>query len=151
MDGPRRRGGFTLVELLIVVIIIGILAGIAIPQFQSAASEAREAAVLQNLTQIRSALELYRIQHDESYPDQRLVSQLVGGTAVDGTPGDECGPYFWDPWPKNPINGSAAVKAVTTMPSGPSGGEGWIYARSDGDFRLNQSGNANSGTPWFDL
>ena len=59
----RRQGGFTLVELLIVVIILAILAAIVIPQFSSATTDAQEAALDSNLGGLRNAVELYKAQH----------------------------------------------------------------------------------------
>lgn len=146
-----RAGGFTLVELLIVVIILAILSSMAIPQFSSAASEAKEATVLRNLTTIRRAIELYRIHHNASYPGDDFVTQLVSGTDVTGAPGNDYGPYFWDPWPANPVKEDKSVRITSLMPSAPTGDEGWIYAKTTGDFRLNQTGNAPSGAAWFDL
>jgi prepilin-type N-terminal cleavage/methylation domain-containing protein len=60
--------GFTLIELLIVVIIIAILAAIAIPQFANTSGDAQESALDANLNTVRSAIELYRVQHRNSYP-----------------------------------------------------------------------------------
>lgn len=60
--------GFTLIELLIVVIIIAILAAIAIPQFSNTSSDAQESSAMANLTTMRSAIELYRVQHNNTYP-----------------------------------------------------------------------------------
>lgn len=72
--------GFTLIELLIVVIIIAILAAIAIPQFGNSTAEATDAALDANLTTVRSAIELYRAQHNNSYPG------LVATTVAAGCP-----------------------------------------------------------------
>jgi prepilin-type N-terminal cleavage/methylation domain-containing protein len=71
MNTTFRRNaakGFTLIELLIVVIIIAILAAIAIPQFANTSSDAQESALDANLSTVRSAVELYRIQHNNVYP-----------------------------------------------------------------------------------
>ncbi len=72
------QAGFTLVELLIVVIIIAILAAIVVPQFSSATKDAQEAALDSNLAGMRSAIELYRVQHSNAYPG------TVSGTAPTG-------------------------------------------------------------------
>ncbi len=61
------RKGFTLVEIMIVVAIIGILALIAIPNFTAARNEAYKEACKANLGQLKSAIQMYRID-DNSYP-----------------------------------------------------------------------------------
>ena len=70
----RLQHGFTLVELLIVVIILAILAAIVIPQFSSATTDTKEAALDSNLGGLRNAVELYKAQHT-TYP---------GGVATTG-------------------------------------------------------------------
>lgn len=80
----RAVRGFTLIELLIVVIIIAILAAIAIPQFSSSSGDAQEAALDANLATMRSAIELYRVQHTNVYPG---VTISTGGTGCTGTAG----------------------------------------------------------------
>ena len=55
-----RNAGFTLVEILIVVVILGILSAIVIPQFTSASDTAKANAMTTQLQTIRSQLELYR-------------------------------------------------------------------------------------------
>ena len=59
----RRRSGFTLIEILIVVVILGILAAIVIPQFTNASQDAQVSAVKSQLQTIRSQVELYRIKN----------------------------------------------------------------------------------------
>jgi prepilin-type N-terminal cleavage/methylation domain-containing protein len=86
----RRRAaqGFTLIELLIVVIIIAILAAIAIPQFANTSNDAQESALDANLSTVRSAIELYRVQHNNRYPS---VAVSTGGDAACTTAGGVLG------------------------------------------------------------
>ncbi len=58
-----RRNGFTLIEILIVVVILGILAGIVIGQFQTTTASSRENAAKSSLNVVRSQIELYRYSH----------------------------------------------------------------------------------------
>jgi type II secretion system protein G len=63
----RRRSGFTLIEILIVVVILGILAAVIIPQFTNAADDASISSARTQLQTMRSQVELYRAQHG-AYP-----------------------------------------------------------------------------------
>ena len=82
--------GFTLVEILIVVVILGVLAAIVIPQFGDANDEARETALLGNLRIMRQQIELYELR-EGSFPDalQDLVDdgymQSIPDEPYDGT------------------------------------------------------------------
>ncbi|MHC4844700.1 MAG: type II secretion system protein [Planctomycetota bacterium] len=147
----RSRSGFTLVELLIVVIILGILAAVVVPQFNGVTEESKESTIAQALRTVRQAIELYKLEHNESWPDSDLIDQLTLGTDVDGDSGTTFGPYLRDPWPRNPLTGTSDVKFKNDMPSGPEGGQAWIYAKNTGDIRCNTDGNAPSGKAWFDL
>src|SRR5690554_4918226 len=96
------KSGFTLVEILIVVIILGILAAIVIPQFTNASQDARESSVTSQLQTLRSQVELYKLQHAERYPtDTGTVAGtewdwdlLTGKTNEDGSAGGNLGPYL---------------------------------------------------------
>src|SRR5437588_12205187 len=63
-----RASGFTLVEILIVVIILGILAAIVIPQFTNASQDARKSSLSSQLQTLRSQIELYKMQHKDTFP-----------------------------------------------------------------------------------
>src|SRR5207244_4007287 len=85
MIARTRRSGFTLVEILIVVIILGILAAIVIPQFTNASQDARESSLLSQLQTLRSQIELYKLQHKDKLPD--LVTNwnpMTTKTNIDG-------------------------------------------------------------------
>ena len=151
MQSAHRQGGFTLVELLIVVIILGILAAVVIPQFSSAASESKESAVASNLATIRQAIEMYKIQHGDNYPSASIVEQLVAMTEEDGSPGSAYGPYIRSAFPKNAVNGLSSVTAASAMPGTANGSSGWLYATSTAEFRANVDGTGPSGVDYFDL
>jgi general secretion pathway protein G len=68
----KAKRGFTLVEILIVVVILGILAAIVIPQFTGASTEAKESSLVSDLQTIRSQVELYKIQHNDILPGEIL-------------------------------------------------------------------------------
>jgi general secretion pathway protein G len=57
------KRGFSLVELMIVVAVLGIMAAIVVPQFQSHSIEAKIAVAKDNLRILRSAIDLYTAQH----------------------------------------------------------------------------------------
>ncbi len=69
----RHQRAYTLMELLIVIVIIGVLMGVAVVQFGSAPDDARAVAVRQELRNIQTALEMFRA-HNGEYPsnDQGL-------------------------------------------------------------------------------
>ncbi len=65
----KRKTGFTLVEILIVVVILGILAAIVVPQFTSASNEAIKGALQSQLQTINTQVELYRVRTQGDFPD----------------------------------------------------------------------------------
>ncbi len=136
----RRQSGFTLVEILIVVVILGILAAIVIPQFTNASEDAKASSVITQLQTIRSQLELYQIQHNGSYPAADLDhgggegewSALTDTTEVDGSEGDGTNDYgtYLQRAPTNPFEDSSTV--ATTAASG----VGWVYTASTGEIKV---------------
>lgn len=69
----RLTGGFTLIELMIVVAIIGILAAIAVPKFADLISKSREGSTKANLASVRSALKIYYADTEGIYPGDNLA------------------------------------------------------------------------------
>ena len=127
------RKGFTLVEILIVVIILGILAAVVIPQFTEASNDARAAALDSDLQTVRSQIELWKIQHLDTLPGNvdgvTMIQQLTQKTNQDGTlnANGAFGPYL-QAFPTNPYTGTAPVGAATAA------GQGWIYDPATGEF-----------------
>jgi general secretion pathway protein G len=132
----RARGGFTLVEILIVVVILGILAAIVIPQFTDASTQAKESSLKSNLQTMRSQIELYKVQHNNTPPTfDDFVDQMTAQTDVDGATGTDYGPYLQQV-PENPFNESSDLDESGT--AGDDGG-GWEYDEDDGSIYADDS------------
>jgi len=63
----RREKGFTLIELMVVIVIIAILAAVALPNFMGATEKARESAVRSAVKTIQTAIEMYATEHSGTY------------------------------------------------------------------------------------
>ena len=131
----RGKRGFTLVEILIVVVILGILAAIVIPQFTEASTEAKASRLVQDLQTLRSQLELYKIQHNDALPalatfsnQMTLYSDASGNTQASKDATYKYGPYM-QKVPTNPYNDAATLSA-----DAPSNGSaiGWSYNATTG-------------------
>jgi general secretion pathway protein G len=132
------KKGFTLVEILIVVVILGILAAIVIPQFSDASTEAKENSLKSNLQTVRSQIELYKIQHNDELPGAGSASftdSLTAGTDVDGASGSDYGPYLQS-FPTNPFNDLATVDIDGTAGDN---SHGWYFDSTSGDFSADDS------------
>jgi general secretion pathway protein G len=120
----NNRRGFTLVEILIVVIILGILAAIVIPQFTSASQDARRSSLQSQLQTLRSQIELFKLQHGDAAPQLITTgwSQLTGQTTYAGK---NYGPYM-QAAPVNPLANSSTVAAAAAA------NVGWVYNETTG-------------------
>lgn len=92
----RSRGGFTLIEILLVVVIIGILAAVAVPRFSGRTEQAKESAARSSIKAIGLALDMYEIDNGE-YP-----ASLQGLIASQGGASNWRGPYLKEGLPKDP-------------------------------------------------
>ena len=133
--------GFTLIELLIVVVIMGIIAAIVVPQFSIATDDAKASTLKTNVSTIRSQLQLYKLEHNNSYPTDNttLTAQLAAKTDVAGASGTDFGPYLMM-IPDNPFTGTKDINAAKVVDAGGANKSGWYYKATDAiPFRANDT------------
>ena len=151
----KRRAGFTLIEVLIVVIIMAVLAATIIPQFSTSTKDAKMSNLKFNLHTIRSQLEMYKEHHLGTYPPaaagtdfaNQMTQKTDQNTTIDVN--GAYGPYIEGSIPVNPFNNSATVAIVTgdTPPAGVTGSDdGWQYNPAQGWFLSERHGNTSSST-----
>jgi general secretion pathway protein G len=124
-----RRPGFTLVELVVVVLILGILVAVAGPRMFDSAGDARENGTRRTLGVVRDAIELYRARNG-SYP--------AAGTIAADLRDYLKGPF---PTPQVGSNQNAAVAATTQDPitTPESASAGWAYNETTGQIVVNDA------------
>ena len=137
------RKGFTLVEILIVVIILGILAAIVIPQFTNASTSARQSNMASQDQTVKSQISLYMLQHNDVPPGAGSSANLWQYlTTVTDASGDLSGgggfvstnPSYGPYMPQAAINPLTATSAVVDIGTGAATTTGWYYNATTGEF-----------------
>jgi general secretion pathway protein G len=118
------NGGFTLIELMIVVAIIGILAAIAIPKFADLIRKSKEGATKGNLGAVRSALSIYYGDLEGNYPTDDLTQLTTGGKFLPSLPQAKTPSYHTD---------TATVIAQASQTAAMTDVGGWSYVNNNGD------------------
>lgn len=173
-NARRASRAFSLIELVIVVVIIAIIGAIAIPKMSRGATGAAESALIQDLSVLRSAIDLYQTEHTGTLPTSANVfqqltqySDAAGATIPAPRPSSDTthiyGPYL-KTIPGMPcgtqvkggqVIGSGAAGAATAPPV-PSGGYpagtntsvGWTYDSSSGLIQANSTETDSRGNAY---
>jgi len=147
------RSGFTLIEVLIVVVIMSVLAATIIPQFASSTNDAKASALKYDLHAFRQSIEIYKLQHS-GIPPAIAASSLPGlvyatnssgasngVTAPDAT--HTLGPYIQGgSLPPNPYDGKNTVsQSAVFPPTATTAAGGWLYEPTSGQIAANTAGH----------
>jgi general secretion pathway protein G len=128
MTGRRRADGFTLVEMMIVMIMIGILVSIALPNYRTARLQAREAVLKEDLFRFRDLIDQY-------YADKGKYPATLESLVEDG---------YLRKMPLDPMTGSADWEAVPEEPDPNNPGQDLgVY-----DVKSASTAQSLSGTPY---
>ncbi len=142
-----RRSGFSLLELVLTVLIIGVISAVAVPRLSRGTTGANEQAAMDNLKMLRAAVELYKMEHGGDAPSLvQFRQQLTMYTDKDGnvsavkTATHVYGPYL-DEIPIQTVGANRGEVAVSGIEH--EDGKGWFYDEVTGKVRVN---TAQTGT-----
>ena len=142
------RSAFTLIELLIVIVLLGIVAAISIPQFTSSSASARASALASTLQSVKGQVDLYKLQHGDQLPDLTAASALgehfrpLAERSTYGNPPKSYGPYL-SSVPVNAMTGGSTVMNATSF-----GADGRPAAVPGADFIYDYGGGSGTGKLW---
>lgn len=169
----KYNKAFSLIELVIVIVIMGVIAAIAIPRISSGSKNAGEAALRGNLQSVRNAIDWYYGDHNNTYPgatsdgtnaaktSAAFVTQLsqysnaAGAVSANKAATHPFGPYLRSGFPKLSVGTNAGkggvaaeitiVDAATPIVVDTTDGAGWVYNVQTGEFRANADDTGSDG------
>ena len=125
------RKAFTLVEILIVVVILGILAAIVVPQFTSATQDSQAGNIKSQLGQLQRQVELYRAKNNsfpafatEGWGTTADVTSMIGGNFIKAAPVNPA-------WPDQTAAARSTIGVVTAAGTRGSATAGWVWNSAD--------------------
>lgn len=150
----KKRGGFSLIELVIVVVIIGIIGAIAIPRLSRGAEGASDSALAGDLAVMRNAIDLYATEHGGDFPAVATFEEQLTlySSAAGATDAAKSGTYMYGPYiRKIPNLKVGANKGSNTVAAADGLGVAWIYDEDTGAISANTGTETDvSGTKYSD-
>ncbi len=133
-----KRRGFTLVELVVVVLVLGIIAAVASPKMFDTTSDARDNSTKTTLSVVRDAIELYKAE----------VGVYPGDAGTEADFKADIAPYINGPFPASQIASAAQDASVNVQSDGGAlltdldDLTDWLYDKTTGEFIINETGYA---------
>jgi len=142
-----RRTGFTLVELVVVIMILGILAAVAVPKLINATAAATDNSLKQTVHVVRNAIELYAAQHNSALPG--------GSSPTEATFTADLKEYLQNgAFPTCPVGKKdtsvSIVDVAPDTPLTPDNATSWMYNKRDGRFIVNSNAACADGSTTYD-
>lgn len=135
----RKEEGFTLIELVIIIVVLGILASVAIPRYRNIVAESREAAARGALGAMRSGVSIF-------YANTAVTTGTATWPDIDSV--RTVGVVMAQELPRNPyqLDANAPDSIVTGVTKGTIVGArgGWAYLEATGEIWLNTSGSGEN-------
>ncbi|MGE0608651.1 MAG: type II secretion system protein [Pirellulales bacterium] len=125
----RSRAAFSLVELVVVILILGIIAAVATPKMFDTASTAKANATQQSLGIVRNAIDTYRSQNS-GYPTAANLKTALASYMRGQFPAPQVGAN---------LNNNVVVSTQSPITSVVAGGAGWAYNETTGDIAVNDA------------
>ena len=138
----KRHSAFTLVELVVVIMILGILAGVAAPKLLNTSGTATDNGLRQTLSVIRDAVELYAAQNAGSLPPCSGTGTDFKTALVD---------YLRGEFPLSPVGvGDSVIKPTTGATTTADALTGWMFNTTNGTFICNSTATSNDNSTTYD-
>ena len=144
----KKRGGFSLIELVIVVVIIGIIGAIAIPRLSRGAEGASDSALAGDLAVMRNAIDLYATEHGGDYPTlAAFEAQLTDYSDANGaTNASKTTTYIYGPYIRKIPNLKVGTeKGSNTLGAAAGLGVAWVYDDTTGTITANTGSDKDAG------
>lgn len=130
---PERLRAFTMIELVVVVVIMGVIGAVAIPRFARGTESVSESALKKNLQILNAALDLYITEHNGEPPNNaKIAQQLTQYTSPDGniSPNKDTTHYLGPYLRESPPLPTGTRKGMTGITVADQPTTGWIYQKS---------------------
>ena len=144
----KTRAGFSLIQIIVVMVVLALVGTTMAPRFSSAASDARIASLCESLQNVRRHIEVYRRQHEDRLPasvgesGEDFVRRL---TEPDENPVSQDAERVLSQLPVNPYNRLDTIRVGG--PVAGTGTHGWRFDPATGDFQADDGCADGNGLP----